>query len=104
MTTPNYLPIIASDILAVVIAEYDIHPLHFVGTGRHPRVLAAREAAVFLCRKYTVMSYPEIARAMGMPTHTTAIWQHKRAKKKHAANPEIYAEIERKLLAGRVAA
>jgi hypothetical protein len=35
------------------------------GRGRHPKVIAARRALVWLARKRTLLSFPEICKAMG---------------------------------------
>jgi len=35
------------------------------GKGRHPKVIAARRALVWLTRKRTLLSFPEICKAMG---------------------------------------
>jgi chromosomal replication initiation ATPase DnaA len=42
-------------------------------TGRHPRAVAARQLIVTLARRYTLMSYPEIARAMCRRSHSSFI-------------------------------
>jgi hypothetical protein len=43
------------------------------GTGRHPRVVLAREIITALARERTMLSYPQIARAMCRPNHSTVI-------------------------------
>ncbi|MEX2217487.1 MAG: DnaA/Hda family protein, partial [Phycisphaerales bacterium] len=45
----------------------------FVGRGRHKRVVLARAVTTCLARALTTHSYPEIARAMGRPNHSTVI-------------------------------
>lgn len=50
----------------------------FVGRGRHQKVVLARALSVLLARQLTNHSYPEIARAMGRPNHSTVITAHKR--------------------------
>ena len=42
------------------------------GSSRHRRIVLARGLVVHLARQLTSQSYPEIARALGRPTHSTA--------------------------------
>lgn len=49
-----------------------------MGKGRHKRVVLARAVCVHLCRRYTTHSYPEIARGIGRPNHSTVITAHQR--------------------------
>jgi chromosomal replication initiator protein len=44
-----------------------------VGRGRHPRVVLARSMIAVLARRLTTLSYPEIARGMGRPNHSTIV-------------------------------
>lgn len=48
------------------------------GTGRHRRVVLARSIVVYLARRLTTLSFPEIARAMGRPNHSSVITAHNR--------------------------
>lgn len=48
------------------------------GRGRHPRVVLARSASTWLCRALTTQSFPEIARALGRPNHSTVVTAHQR--------------------------
>jgi len=43
------------------------------GKGRHKRVVLARSVCAVLGRSLTTMSYPEIARALGRPNHSTVV-------------------------------
>ncbi len=49
-----------------------------MGRGRHARVVLARSVISHLTRALTTMSYPEIARAMGRPNHSTIVTACKR--------------------------
>lgn len=48
------------------------------GDGRNPRVVATRMLIAYMLRENTHMSFPEIARAMGRPNHSTVITAYKR--------------------------
>jgi chromosomal replication initiator protein len=44
-----------------------------MGRGRHRRVVLARTMVAHLSRSMTTLSFPEIARAMGRPNHSTIV-------------------------------
>lgn len=56
-----------------------------MGRGRHKRVVLARSLVAHLARSMTTLSFPEIARAMGRPNHSTVV----------TACQRIRAQIER---------
>ena len=60
------------DIEAVVAAYFGITPADIHSTRRTRTVSAARMVAMFLARRHTRMSYPEIARYMGK-NHSSAV-------------------------------
>lgn len=60
-------------VIAATCAEMDIDPLELGFATRHPKVVLAREIATFIARECTRLSYPEIARAIGRPNHSTVI-------------------------------
>jgi chromosomal replication initiator protein len=55
-----------------------VDPVELMGKGRHKRVVLARAVCVHLCRQHTTHSYPEIAKGMGRPNHSTVITAHQR--------------------------
>jgi chromosomal replication initiator protein len=61
------------EVVAAACRVMGVSASEFMGRGRHKRVVLARSIAAALCRKFTTMSYPEIARAMGRPNHSTII-------------------------------
>lgn len=71
------------DQIAEVVCEALRTPMSdLLGKGRHKRVVLARGLAAHLARELTTMSYPEIARAMNRPNHSTAITADQRVKKR----------------------
>lgn len=52
----------------------------FSGRCRSPRVVLARGLSALLAREMTNLSFPEIARAMGRPNHSTVITAMNRMK------------------------
>lgn len=55
-----------------------VDPSDLLGRGRHKRVVLARTIISHLARALTTMSYPEIARGMGRPNHSTIVTACKR--------------------------
>ncbi len=62
-----------------------------MGRGRHARVVLARSVIAHLARALTTMSYPEIARAMGRPNHSTIVTACKRiqGQMERGQNPDF---------------
>ncbi|MGH7131127.1 MAG: DnaA ATPase domain-containing protein [Phycisphaerales bacterium] len=71
-------PVRADEIIARVCEHLDVQSDELRGNGRHPRVVLSRALITHLCRQLTTMSYPEIARAIGRPNHSTVITAHQR--------------------------
>lgn len=61
------------DIRREVCAELDVSDEEVASRGRHARVVVARAVIAHLSRRLTTLSYPEIARAMHRPNHSTII-------------------------------
>lgn len=71
-------PIPVSAILEVVCECVGAPVVEVMGKSRHQRVVLARSMVAHLSRRLTTMSFPEIARAMGRPNHSTVITAQKR--------------------------
>ena len=65
--------ITSKKILGAVSDYFDIPIELITGKSRSGRLVYARAVAAYLMYDKTFMSYPEVARAMGMGSHTTAI-------------------------------
>lgn len=63
----------AEDILRRVCERLHVDRADLSSRTRHPRVVLARSVIVWLCRKLTTLSFPEIARVLGRPNHSTVI-------------------------------
>lgn len=73
------------------IAEEVCRTLHvdlgeLVGKGRHKRVVLARAITAHLSRSLTTLSYPDIARGMGRPNHSTIVTACQRIAKQIEKN------------------
>jgi chromosomal replication initiator protein len=73
-------PLSAAAIVDQVCLALAVEKRDFEGTGRHKRVVLARELVSYLARELTTQSYPEIARAMGRDNHSTIIAAQRRLK------------------------
>ncbi len=67
-------------IISEVCRELGVAPEDFAGRGRHKRVVLARSLCAFLGRSLTALSYPEMARQMSRPTHSTLIMAFARVR------------------------
>jgi chromosomal replication initiator protein len=70
-----------SDVIDAVNMRLGVSMDELAGSGRHQRVVLARAAITLLARELTNASYPEIARAVGRPNHSTVITAHQRLTK-----------------------
>jgi chromosomal replication initiator protein len=75
-----------------VCRQLRVQMVDLTGKGRHKRVVLARAMITHLSRRLTTHSFPEIARAIGRPNHSTVITAHKRIAAQMAANER--AEID----------
>lgn len=71
-------PIAIEFIIEEVCRTLSVDFSELLGKGRHKRVVLARSLIVSLARRLTTMSFPEIAKAMGRPNHSTVITAQKR--------------------------
>jgi chromosomal replication initiator protein len=73
-------PIRADAIAGEVCRAMGVESQELCGRGRHARVVLARALAVYLCRRLTTLSFPEIARALGRPNHSSVITAFRRVE------------------------
>ncbi len=71
-------PIAIETVIAEVCAALCVELSELMGRGRHKRVVLARSLVAYLGRKLTTLSFPELARSMGRPNHSTVITAQKR--------------------------
>ncbi len=66
-----------------------VDPADALGAGRSRPVVQARALVAHLARELTAMSYPEIARAMGRPSHSSVITADKRMRAQLAGDAAV---------------
>jgi chromosomal replication initiator protein len=82
-------PIRIGEIVERVSQRLGVDREEVLGSGRHRRVVLARSVVVFLARELTTQSFPEIARALGRDTHSTAHTAAKRIEQMLAAGERV---------------
>lgn len=66
-------PVLASKVRQEVLEAMGVTFEEISGRTGHPLVVWARRIITRLCRTYTTLSYPEIAKVVGRPNHSTVI-------------------------------
>jgi chromosomal replication initiator protein len=98
-------PIKMSLIAERVCSTLRVEPSELLGRSRHKRVVLARSLTAHLGRKLTTLSYPELAREMNRPNHSTVVTacqRVERALETHAcceAGVEFEGETYQSLIA-----
>ncbi len=72
------------DIVRVVCERLSVDAAELANKHRHPRVVLARALCTHLARAVIGMSYPEIARSIGRPNHSTVLTAHQRIQRQIA--------------------
>lgn len=86
-------PIPLASIAAEVSKALGVEVSDLMGRGRHRTVVLAREITVYLARRMTTSSFPEIARSLGRENHSTVLTAHKRLEDMLAAASPPKAEL-----------
>lgn len=82
-------------ILAEAARCCDAAPADITGTGRHARLVMARQAAMYVCRRHLGLSYPELGRAFGGRDHSTVIHAVKKIGKMLESNKDVQHLVAR---------
>lgn len=71
-------PIRMEQIIEHTCRTLRVQPSDLMSKGRHKRVVMARALSAHLARSLTTLSFPDIARALGRPNHSTVVTACKR--------------------------
>lgn len=95
-------------IISQTCAALGVEPGDLAGKTRHKRVVLARSLITYISRGLTTQSFPDIARALGRPSHSTVITAYQRFCKQleadepvaleHAAEPTTLSVLTRQLI------
>ncbi len=86
-------PINSRDILHVVAVYYGFKTAELRGTARHASVSHARHVAMYVARKLTAESFPELAESFGGRDHTTVIAAVRKIEEKMSEDAELGDEV-----------
>lgn len=89
-------PVRFEDICATACESLNVTPDQVAGSSRHRQIVLARALVVYLAKQMTTHSYPEIAAALGKPSHSTVVTAVQRMTRQLEANDPL-------LLPGRAA-
>lgn len=81
--------VMVSDIQRAVADHYDLTRMELLGERRSRHVARPRQISMWLCRKLTNRSYPDIGRRHGGRDHTTAIHAIRRIDALRLEEPAI---------------
>jgi len=99
-------PVRIGDIVTEVCRTLAVERDDVFGKGRHRRVVLARALCAHLARELTTLSYPEIARGIGRPNHSSVITARSRLARQMTAAEHVtvdHEEVELSVLAERIA-
>ena len=82
-------------ILAEAARCCDAAPADITGTGRRARLVMARQAAMYVCRRHLGLSYPELGRAFGGRDHSTVIHAVKKIGKMLESDKDVQDLVAR---------
>lgn len=74
-------PVRFATILKQVCDALNVEARHVMGPRRHKDVVLARTLVIYLARKMTTMSFPDLARQLNRTSHSTIVTAHRRAEK-----------------------
>ena len=77
-----------------VAAYYKVGTADLKNKKRNRNVIIPRQVAMYLTRKLTTHSLPEIGAAFGGKDHTTVLHAYKKMEKDSMVNPDIKRDID----------
>ena len=102
-SNPPANPLVAA-VLRVVCCNHAVTQRDIAGSSQCPTVVQARRVAMYLSRKLSLMSYPEIARHFGDQSHTTVLRAFGKIDRLRVMDKKLsrqLAEFESEILSSR---
>lgn len=87
-------PVSAERIQRQVAEFYGARPTDMTSKRRNQSAVRPRQAAIYLCRKLTNMSLPEIGRCFGGRNHTTALHACREIERRAAQSADFAEELK----------
>lgn len=85
-------PIHVQQVARVVAEELRVDMSDLMSSSRHKRVVLARSIAAYLARRLTTQSFPEIAKALGRPNHSTIVTACQRVERQIQRSERVPAD------------
>jgi chromosomal replication initiator protein len=82
------------DILHAVAMYYGLAVTQLQGPERFPSITRGRHVAMYLAKKLTTESYPELGMLFGNRDHTTVVGAVKKIEEKRSVDPELNREVD----------
>ncbi len=93
--TPTRQREITAETIQKVVAErFNVSINDLIGKRRTHNIAFARQVAMYLCRKLTGCSYPEIGALFGGRDHSTVIHANRAIGEKAAADPQFTIDLD----------
>ncbi len=86
-------PLTVDEIVETVSAHFKVEVSDLLGEQRKKSIALPRQISMYLCRKHTKSSYPDIGRAHGGKHHTTAMNAEEQISRR-LDDPEIRQHVE----------
>ena len=81
-------------IIKATCRHYDVKVGDVKGKGRARAIALPRQVAMYLCRKHTSASYPDIGNAFGGKDHTTAMHAFRTISTRLEEDPDLRRTVE----------
>lgn len=83
------------DVIVKTVSQvFDVKVAELKSTKRARAIALPRQIAMYLCRKHTGASYPEIGVALGGKDHTTALAAYKTITGRLTSDPDIRSKVD----------
>lgn len=92
MVGDNHISV--EDVLRIVAASFGVKVSDLKGARKTREVSQPRQVAMYLCRRLTTSSFPEIGRLMGGKDHSTVVKGVKKIKAQLLKDPELAARVQ----------
>jgi chromosomal replication initiator protein len=78
-----------NDIVKAVARHYDLKITEIKSKSNARQIVIPRQVAMYLCKKLTDLSYPEIGKLFGDKHHSTVMYSVETVQKKRDADPDF---------------
>lgn len=93
IATTEIVPISVTDIVRIVGAFYGVSYADMVSPRRENKLVTARHVAIWLAKKITARSYPQIGRFIGGRDHATVIHACRKIEYRRTVDEALAADL-----------